>query len=274
MFLASYLINNAELGAGLVQRISVMLPDFQQDPTPLTSLLIKLTEPYSFSDVQRFEPPVDFVGALDPVAQPYHLLALCLLGKAAKSPGEVAQLANMPAAVKALVNLWLVTPDTGIAERAAKVLEDLLKTDKEQSRVSVHGVGENGLRGTRGLGMMWRRIFGDKDVYGLIFSICSLRDLSRTGKKEKTLAQARLLGLVPKIAALDWDYVSRSHHPHIESQHGLDPNKEGMIDFVAVHMVDYKDDVLMHISLIHFFAELISEVKTPSRHEYVPSLRS
>lgn len=109
---------------------------------------------------------------------------------------------------------------------------------------------------------MWRRMFGDRDVYRLFFSIPSLKDKTGTlGKKEKSIAQARLMAFIPRIGQLDWNYVLRSHHEDVEREFGLQVGNEGLLDFVALHLVDYKNDVLIHMNLLQFFADLLSMPK-------------
>ena len=189
----------------------------------------------------------------------YNKIMLQLIKKAIASNMELASLANMPLVMKSLIQLWLTTPDVGIAEDAADTILALLHADQERQSVTVHDIEAAG-RSQGGQGLIWRRLFEDRDVYSCFFEACS----SNTGRKERSLAQARLMSVAPKIGAMDWSYLSKSHLPDIESQYGLNPTHEGLLDFIAVHMVHYKDDVLIHISLIQFFKELLSSVKQPS----------
>ena len=271
MFPDTATVGDAPQCRAVVSQISEILPQLQQDPKPLVNLLLRLIESFSLPDILRLDPPVDFVSLLDPSAQSFNLLGLRLLDRAADRCCDVAHLANMPAVVKALVNLWMTTPDARLANEASQVLERLMTKDKEPLRIAGHGVGDNGIHGSRGQRLMWRRLFSDKDIYGLILNTCSLsnHDSPQLEGKRKTLSQARLMALAPKLGALDWDYLQMSHHPIIESACGLNANQEGLIDFIAVHMVDTKGDVLMHLNLIQFFTELISTVKTSSNKEYV-----
>ena len=74
-------------------------------------------------------------------------------------------------------------------------------------------------------------------------------------KTKKTLSQARLLSLLPHLAIINMDILTQSHHPDVEKGYGLED--EGLLDFAAVHMVDFKDDILMAMSLIDFYAALL-----------------
>lgn len=252
----------------LVSYISLLLPKLQQDPTPVVELLKNLIKPYSFSDVLAFDPPVDFVAGLDLSARPYNDLILSLLAKAAASPKDAAHIATMPTVVHGLVKLWLCTPGLSTADKAAEVLGDLLKADREPSEVGIHGVGVDAIRASGGQGLLWRRIFSDKDIYSQFYDMCDLKSQSKVlGKKEKTIAQARLMAFAPQLGVLDWNYLTKSHNPTIERNHGLD-SRQGLLDFIAINMVDYKDDVLIHVNLIQFFSHLIATVRKDSEKRY------
>jgi len=254
--------NDRSVLHGLVVQISQLLPNLQQDPTPLAKLLTRLVEPFSFSEILALDPPVDFVAGLDVAAQPYHTLFLSLLRKASRTSKDAATLAGMPSVVQALVTLWLSTSDMAIADDAANLLVDLLRIDREPSDMAVHGVGDDADHTSRGQGLVWRRAFGDKDIYSLLFSIPSLKNKSGSlGKKEKSIAQARLMAILPRIGLLDWNYLLRSHHEDVEREFGLQAGKEGLLDYVARYMVDYKNDVLIHMNLLQFFADLLSMIR-------------
>lgn len=259
VFLSTELQNQPQENIELISQISSLSPRLQQDPSPLIRLLERLVEPFSFHDVLSLQPPVDFAGGMNVEALPYNRIMLRLLKKASQSNNDLSTLASMQAVVKALINLWLSTPDVGVADEAGLTLLALLEADLERSDVAVHGIGE-GARSQGGQGLLWRRVFDDKDVYSLLFSLCG-PDAKR---KERSLAQVRLMSIAPKIGALEWSYLTRSHQPEVENHYGPDPAKEGLLDYIAVHMTDHKDDVLLHINLLQFYRELFTLVKTPS----------
>ena len=250
-----------DVSARLVQQLARFVTTLEQDPAPVNDLLLKLLEPYSFSDVLSFEFPIDFVAGLDVAAQPFNLLTLSLLDKATATSNDAAILATKPAVVLAIVRLWLCTPDTGVADHAEKVLFDLLLADKQTPERSdglttVH-TGSN-------QGPVWRRIFGDKDIYTFFFAACSLNESHpdiRLSSRQKSLAQARLLQWLSHVASLDWSIVTCSHHPTVEASYGLKPTDKGLLQFAACNMVDYKDDILMHMSLINFYTDLLDHVE-------------
>lgn len=268
-FLAVQLQKEPEELIKLIVRLSGVLLNAQRDPAPVVRLLSKLVEPLSFSDVISLQPPIDFVGGLSREASAFNVLVLDLVAKAAQSPKDAAILAGTPNVVAALVKLWLSTADMGVADRASSIVLALLKVDKEVVDIPVHGVGGAPAQ-TGGQGLIWRRIFGDKDVYGLLYSLTSLADVASTEltKREKSIAQARLLSFIPPLGLLDWTYITRSHHSEIEMPYGLRAN-QGLLDFVSLHLVDYENDVLLHMNLVQFFTDLISTVKLPSHSRHV-----
>jgi hypothetical protein len=260
-------INKQETFA-LVQQLSALLQDIQQNPTPAVNLLIRLLNPFAFSDVLSFDPPVNFDTGLDVgldapegVMLPFNRLMLALLEKATASSSDAATVAAKPEVVQAMVKLWLCSADTGVSTTASKLLIDLLRVDHEVFDHPDQQVPSGGQ------GLMWKRVFGDRNVYGTFFEACSFRtQVLKLSKNQRTLAQARLLEWLPTVARMDWGAVSRSHHADVEAASGL-ADGEGLLDFAAMHMVDFADDVLMYRCLIDFYADLLNimlEKETPT----------
>jgi len=249
----------------LVAQLSALLPTLQQDPSPAVRLLQKLVHPFSFTEILRLTPTVDFSAALDPAATPFHALALSLLAKAARSPQDAALLAGLPREVHSLVRLWLTCADGGTAEAAQAVILDLLAVDREPAAAS--GGVANGHSHPQGQGLFWRRFFGDRDIYGLLFSCCSLGPHGDAvlSKNARTLAQARLMAAVPRIGALDWACLARKHHPDIESLYGGSATDDcGLLAYVSLRMVDYENDILIHMNLLQYYASLVETVRETS----------
>lgn len=242
----------------LVQQLSALLQDLQQNPTPAVNLLIRLLSPFAFSDVLAFDPPVNFAAGLDVgfgapegVMLPFNRLMLALLEKATVTSSDAATVAAKPEVVQALMKLWLCSTDTGVTTTASKLLIDLLRIDLEVFEHPDQHVPRGGQ------GLMWKRIFGDRNVYGTIFESCSFRSQAlKLSKNQRTLAQARLLEWLPAVASMDWAAVSKSHHPDIEAAAGV-ASSGGLLGFASLHMVDFADDVLMYRCLIDFFADLL-----------------
>ena len=154
--------------------------------------------------------------------------------------------------VPALIRLWLCTPDTEVARKALKVLTGLLRIDINSAVKDDFHMAGSGVK-RRGQGTMWKRVFQDRDVYELFFSICSLTTAGQPGqpsRREKTISQSRLLDFV--LVYQNFEQVTSSQLPDIEAKYGV--QNGGLLDFVAVHMIDYKDDMLMHATLVDFLA--------------------
>lgn len=243
-----------EVFISLLVQVSCLLPILQEDPTPVTSLAVKISEYISFKELQSIDPPIDFLAGLKAPSPPINILTLRLIKKASEAPNYVAAIASSSDLVIALVELWLSTGTTEVAQTAFDVIWSLLEVDYPGSD-KVDTTDELGNDKTSGQGLMWRRLFKDRNVYGLLFNICSLETLGQDGQlgsREKTVAQGRLMDLVMKAGSLDWQTISTSHFSDIESS----TNSTDLLSFVACQMVD-TDDVLLHMTLINFFCEIL-----------------
>ena len=162
--------------------------------------------------------------------------------------------------MSAIIHLWLCTSDTAVATRAHDVLLALLSADaKTFTQVNGLTLVDDGL--------LWRRIFRDEDVYSSIFSICSLSTAGQEGqpsKRDKTVAQARLLDM---LLCIDSEPVRTSQFRDVEERYRV---KEGggLLHFAAVDMVDYQDDVLMHMTLMDFYSKYLG-----TKHAVLPNFR-
>ena len=238
----------------LLNQLSDLLPTLQQDPTPVINLINVLVLPtrYDFTRVLAIQPPVDFTAGFSSPLPSINLAVLSLLEKATYRKSDIDIVAGKADVVAALIKLWLCTPDTAVAGRAQDVMVGLLLADEGGNTMIDSEIMDEGL--------MWRRILRDRDIYGSIFSICSLSTASQEGSlsmREKTICQARLLDILLKI---DSNPVRTSQIPEIEQRFGV--NNGGLLQFAAIHMVDYRDDVLMHITLIEFYANYLGTGNT------------
>lgn len=253
----------------LFLQIAALLPKLQQDPSALVHFIVKLAEPYRFEDIKD----IDFEVGLDLQAVPFHSLILTLLEKATASSTDAQALANRPAAISAIVRLWLCTQDAGVATQAEDLLTSLLEVSKNEP-VSIDG--KSSLH-TYGTGPMWRRLFSDRDISSLYYHYTSLKELTSPplpplSKRDKTISQARLLSWLPRVAAMDWNAVVSSYGVDAEREVGL-KGDQGLLHYAALKMVDTQDDMLMHMSLLQFYSVLITTVKTkPHLSHYDSSL--
>ncbi|KAH7138900.1 hypothetical protein B0J11DRAFT_28039 [Dendryphion nanum] len=238
----------------LFLQLASLLPSLQQDPSPLTHFIIKLAVPYRFEEIKD----VDFEVGLSLEATPFHGLILTLLGKARASSNDAQALANKPSVMYAIVRLWLCTQDSGIASQAFELLIGLLQVSKDEPS-PVSGYQHYGSA------PVWKRLFHDRDIYSLYFQHTTFSKLSKTAepnlsKRDRTIAQARLLEFLPRVGALDWTTITSSHEPEVEQEVGL-IQSQGLLHYASLKMVDTADDMLMHMTLINFFSDLIITVK-------------
>ena len=221
-----------------------------QDPTTLTELVDDLTEDdslFTFDDVLLLQ--IDFVQALGAELPIISTLVLSLLRKAAKERKSVYHIASHPEIIDGLMRTWLTTTDVKTADVGESVLMDLLNFENSE-------LGRNPAQEMSGL--MWRRVFEDKDVYSLFYSICSLSTMGEPGQpneRAKTIAQGRLLSFLVKTAHCP--QMWRPHHPTIEAKFGVKKGG-GLMEFAFVHMIDYPNDMLSSLLLLECMCQLIS----------------
>ncbi|KAI1748474.1 hypothetical protein F4782DRAFT_359506 [Xylaria castorea] len=253
--------NTPPLIPRLLPKITDILKRYQHDPAVLCSLATKLIAPISFLQVVELASEEAIIQALRSPAPSANLLAMTILAKAAKSPSDAAILAaNMKGIITSFVNQWLSASQVEVGEKGSKVLGDLLDIDSDarpSEGLAVSGV-EIAVRKAPGQGSMWRRIFHDRDVYGLILSLCSNGPhQSAEAPKQLSLAQGRLLRILPRLSALNIAAVTKSHFPELHQRYANSEGVGGLLYFAALDMID-KEDVLMHMSLIDFFETMLS----------------
>jgi len=189
---------------------------------------------------------------------------MTVIEKAAHSASDTAILAEtLPAVFIAFIAKWLSTPHVEVGEKATKVLGDLLDVDCDRRTIERRMDGiEITLQRKPGQGLLWQRIFNDRDTYELILELCSLKNVGeelQLDERQKSLAQARLLRLLPRLAPFDFRAISRSNFPDVEDSYGVKGEK-GLLWFAAVTMVNKEEDMLMHLTLVDFFVEFLGAV--------------
>ncbi|EZF31881.1 hypothetical protein H109_03033 [Trichophyton interdigitale MR816] len=251
------------LSKKLIALISRVLPVLQEDPSPVATLATKVAQYLSFSELQSIDPRIDFVAGIRAGSPAINTLVLCLVVKASESPNHVAEVARNADLVGSIVELWLSTDDSGVSQAAFDVLWSLLEADHLVSNNANGGPKNESLQN----GPMWQRIFADKTIYRLLFSICSLRTVGQDGQisaRQKTVAQGRLMEFVVKVGSVNWNVISSSHFADVESTF----QSESLLSFAALQMVD-TSDLLLHMTLLQFFRQLL-EINAPGLH-YSPS---
>ncbi|KAF2795933.1 hypothetical protein K505DRAFT_238867 [Melanomma pulvis-pyrius CBS 109.77] len=249
----------------LFLQLASLLPKLQQDPSPIIHFITKMANPYQFDDIKD----VEFEIGLDLEATPFHSLILSLLEKAATSSNDAQALANRPTVMIAIVRLWLCTKDTGIATQAADLLISLLRVSKNEP-ISVPGEAQFH---SYGAGPIWKRLFNDRDIYSLYYQYTYFLNFTAfplLNKRDKTVSQARLLEWLPRVGNMDWNTIVSGHGSEAEREVGL-TETEGLLHYAALKMVQTADDILMHMTLVNFFSDLITTVKMKPHLTYYDS---
>lgn len=249
----------------LLPLLSKILPSYTQNPEPLADLSIKILRPMDFTQTLTIVSDENLILALQSPLLSAKLLGINILSKASSSPSHTAALSALKSVVAALIRTWLSSPEVEVGEAATRVLGDLLEVDCECRKSFSSGLISRikdlnlELEIPSGQGLLWRRIFHDQDIYKLLFSLTgectSDSEECRLDKRQRTLAQGRLLRLLPRLSVLNFQMITQSHFPLIEQLYGNDAS--GLLPFAMINMVD-KKDLLMHITLIIFFGELLS----------------
>ena len=237
----------------------------QQDPTPVTDLIDRLIVPqsFTFSDILSIQPSINFHAGLTSPSPPINLITLRLLEKAKFCLSDAGIVASQQETVRSLVELWLSTEQTIVAQRAGDLLSGLLLhggTGRSADRVDTL-LDEN---------LMWRRVFRDKDIYGSLFSICSLTTAGQNGQpsiRQKTVAQGRLLDFLLRVRG---DPTRTSQIPEIEHRYGATDG--GLLEFAIVQMIDHKNDDLMLSTLLNFCTNFIRHDPRQNDSDASPAL--
>lgn len=174
----------------------------------------------------------------------------------------------MRGVVEAFLRTWLSTPDVGVGEKATKALGDLLEVDCDRRSSAGIDTKMSGLQLASGMppgqGLLWRRIFQDREMYDMLFSLCSSTTIGtgegQLDERQKSLAQARLLRILPRLATLDFHTITHTKFPDIEQKYRV--GQPGVLYFATVDMVDKEADMLMHITLMDLFAEFLDMMST------------
>lgn len=267
-------------------RLTIILKQYSQDPTILTSLTIKLLGPISFTQILQLASEDSLIQALDSPAPAANLLVMTILHKAAASPADAAVLSLMTPVVGAFIRRWLAAPQVEVGHKGGKVLGDLLDIDCElpppppPPRDAPHT--DLVLRKAPGHGKLWHLIFNEPPMYTTLLDLCAGRHPDTAGDLHQlSLAQGRVLRILPRLAALNFAAVSRSTIPAPAPAHltngGSDDSEqdpsaarsrprpgEGLLQFAALRMVQ-REDLLMHRSLVDFFETFVSLMRVTER---------
>jgi hypothetical protein len=254
----------------LLPKLTAILKTYDQDPAVLAGLAVRLLGPVPFDQALGLASQESLVQALRSPAPSANTLAMTVLEKAANSPGDVASLSAVVPLVSEFLRRWLIAPQVEVGEKGARVLVNLLDVDCElpPSGVSAQMASDIAPRTSPGRGMLWRRLFRDARVYGIFINVCSGRDVdTKADGRQLSLAQGRLLRILPRLAVLNFNAVSLSDFPLPVAANGPAAANSGLLQFAGLHMVDRRD-MLMHLSLIDFFEALVSLMRVTEYYAY------
>lgn len=183
-------------------------------PQPLIALTIKLLRPLSFTDALALCTPPYLITALGSPDEHLNALALAILDKATAAPSAASILAAVPGLLEALLARWLLSPSVSVGERGVRLLGDLLDvdcprpqpafTDEQRACLDIRLVAR---AVDRGHGAVWRRLFGPDE--GLCWATLQRLEAELADaddprvRAQRSLAQDRLLRLLPRLAVLD-----------------------------------------------------------------------
>ncbi|KAK0663467.1 hypothetical protein QBC41DRAFT_329170 [Cercophora samala] len=282
----------------LLPKLTQILQQYNDDPAVIVSLTIKLLRPISFTQVLQLASEDSLNQALSSPTPAAQILGLTILHKAAKSPTDAAILSVMPSLVTSLLTAWLSSPKVEVGEKASKVIGDLLDIDCPRPPPPPPPAITTGatpfhhqlvLRRVPGRGELWKLIFHQPSTYNLLLDLISGRHPGTANNTSQlSLAQGRILRILPRLAALNIDAIAQSNilaptPVHLTNGHltddedsdtemnGTDENAtrnenaatnppqpgEGLLQYAGLRMVD-KRDVLMHLNLVDFFEVFVS----------------
>ncbi|KAL2156697.1 hypothetical protein VTH82DRAFT_1442 [Thermothelomyces myriococcoides] len=269
-------------------RLTTLLKQYPQDPAVIVSLTLKLLGPVSFSDVFSLAEADDLVEALESPAPAANILAMSVLHKAAASPQDISFFCSHTHLVSSFIHRWLAAPQVEVGQKGGKVLGDLLDVDcplppppppsrpvaPSSTSLSSSQAQHLGLRKAPGHGRLWNLLFGDPQFYLPLLDLISGRHPATANNSHQlSLAQGRVLRLLPRLAAINFHAVSSSNitaptpayftngNPSVGGEsngggEGRGPG-EGLLQYAALRMVQ-RSDMLMHLNLVDFFETLVS----------------
>ncbi|KAK4034778.1 hypothetical protein C8A01DRAFT_18476 [Parachaetomium inaequale] len=264
-------------------RLTALLKQYPQDPAVIVSLTVMLLGPLPFDDVFSIAESDDLVEALDSPAPSANLLVLSILHKATL-PRHISFFCMDTNLVFAFIRRWLASPQVEVGQKAGKVLGDLLDIDcplpppPPPTRPVDASHADLTLRKAPGHGTLWNLVFNDRRMYTLLLDLIAGRHPDTAGDPHQlSLAQGRVLRILPRLAAINFRAVSHSHMTAPTPVHFTNGNEqctdgeeqpppsnpnpprpgEGLLQYAALRMVQ-KSDTLMHLSLVDFFETLVS----------------
>lgn len=244
----------------LLPNLNTILSADRGGHVELCDLIAKIIRPVTFTQALTLASEDVLVQGLESTQPAAVLLILTIIEKAAQTPADTAILSIKKTLVEKFIVTWLTHPKVEVGAKATDVLLQLLETDCDDRSIDTR-MAQVAVRKDMALGqgLLWRRIFQDADIYEAIYRLCSKGHNVELDEKQLSLAQARLLRILPRLAVLDLAAVSRSDFPAIEVKYGSSNGERGLLYFACVSMVD-KHDMLMHVTLADFLVDLVKSL--------------
>ncbi|CAI4213121.1 unnamed protein product [Parascedosporium putredinis] len=201
------------------------------------------------SAVLSFAEPEMLVAALGAPHPAANLLALDILRRAEGTEG--AEVVLEREVVDALVNCWLRSKVVEVAQRGEEAIENLLRrtargdaalTDAAQ-RLSL----EDDENEEEYVLDMWEDLLRGQAAIAIV-DIC----VQDTDERQASLSQTRLLGLLPRLARLDFPALASATLPRR-------PASSNTLLQMAIDFVD-RDDIAMYLVLVQFYKDLFTQV--------------
>lgn len=246
--------DNQEAYHALLTQLITALPALPTDAAVLTTttLMDALMTRMPISAVLAFVRPEMLIAALEAPHPAANLLALDIARRAEGREGARSVLRED--VLCALVTRWMYADAVEVAQRGEEALVNLLEATRADlvgatRRLSIHEEDEEMTDGVNGTAHppldIWEYLLAGEGG-DIIRRAC----VAEPGSRQTSIAQNRLLGLLPKIAHLDLNAL-------VSSQ---DSGPNNLLNY-AVDVVD-REDIAMFLIVVQFYKDLFREVYT------------
>lgn len=235
----------------LTQLISA-LPLLSDDSAlrTVTALIDALIARMPVSAVLSFVPPEMLIAAMEAPHPAANLLGMGIIKRAEGREGAKAALRED--VLSSLITRWMQAEAVEVAQRGEEALVNLLEASRADlvsatRRLSIGDEDANMVNGVNGTAYplidVWEYLL-EGEGGDIIRRAC----VAEPGSRQASLAQNRLLGLLPKVARLNLDTLVASR--------GSGP--ENLLNY-AVDIVD-RGDIAMYLVLVQFYKDVFHEV--------------
>lgn len=219
---------NVLAGAMLPQLVTVLRLG-HRDPQPALDLIQKLMKDLHLNDILNLANEDEIVQLLSSPHTGLNMLGLDIVHKARKNSLDCAHLASTEFLFSETINTWIMNENTTVGTKATHLLGDILEMDCA-SKVSMKGHPSMLLKQTdvdpgeldrNGYGAVWLRMWEvdppRQGIMGIIRSATRLdphgpdQEISESEYRDASIAQGRLMDLLPRLVNLEPMMVLRSN---------------------------------------------------------------